>query len=147
MKALRYVFTLAGLCLLMISAVMWRHTHDSVAGYIPTQAVVAGALTFRAESAGASGASAPAFASTHPVIEFTDQRGEIIHFTPIGNSRVPTAKGSKVNVLYSPFQPQQAVVNDFFALWGMSALLGGLGVFSVLLGILFTVLARRRALR
>jgi hypothetical protein len=149
MRIIRSTLTLVGLCLLMFAVYTWRQAHDPLAGYVQAQGTVVSVLTFRSGNSVASGASSASGASApsvsrHPVIEFTDQRGEIIHFTPMTDRYSSASKGSRMNVLYSPFQPQQAVINDFFSLWKMPLIVGGLGAVSLLAGILFMLIPRLR---
>lgn len=69
--------------------------------------------------------------SYHPIVEFTDARGNTIRFTSESGSNPPNhAQGETVSVRYIPDHPEKAEINDFLSLW-MGALL--LGVFGVAL--------------
>src|SRR5678816_2025036 len=43
--------------------------------------------------------------------------------------------GDTVTLLYEPEQPNDAKTDDFLSLWGLPAILGGAGVFDLLIGV------------
>jgi len=79
---------------------------------------------------------------SHPEIAFTTATGEKISY-PQGGLIFGYQQGQSVRVRYLPDQPAvSAVVDDLGALWGASALLGGLGLMFAVAG-LTTVIRRR----
>lgn len=69
-----------------------------------------------------------------PVVRFMNQQGKAIEFASLSSSNPPSySEGQTVEVFYRPDAPQQAEINSFFSLWGVSVILGGLGsVFSTI---------------
>jgi len=56
-------------------------------------------------------------------------------FSSVG-SRPPSHKvGDTVAVLYLADQPQRAKLDEFFDLWGLAAVCGGLGIFWLVVGL------------
>lgn len=84
-----------------------------------------------------------------PVVRFTARDGREITFVSSWSSnRRGMAHGETVTVLYPPASPADARIERFFDLWGLSAILGGIGVVFLGFGvgfILADVHARRRA--
>ncbi|MBD1915729.1 MULTISPECIES: DUF3592 domain-containing protein [Cyanophyceae] len=70
----------------------------------------------------------------YPVVVFANQDGEEIEFTSLSGSNPPSySTGQAIEIFYLPAEPQRAEINDFFSLWGMPAIFGGLGsIFSAI---------------
>lgn len=62
-------------------------------------------------------------------IQFVTRDGKKIVTKPHVLSSNPPRyhTGQKVEILYLPEQPHDAKINDFFSLWGITALIGGIG--------------------
>ena len=69
-----------------------------------------------------------------PVIRFRDRAGESYQVTPLTSSNVTRyAKGDTVKLLYSPKNPETAIINNWFHKWFLIAILGFIsGLFFVL---------------
>ncbi|MBJ2346099.1 MULTISPECIES: DUF3592 domain-containing protein [Pseudomonas] len=81
---------------------------------------------------------------SHPEIAFTTASGEKISY-PQGGFIFGYQKDQPVRVHYSPEQPAgSAIVDDRGALWGTSALLGGIGLVFTLVGLLKVTRQRGR---
>lgn len=74
--------------------------------------------------------------STYPQVEFTTNRGEAQRFRGgIGSSPPDYAVGDKVEVIYDPAQPREAIIASFGELWLAPLALGGFGLVFLLAGI------------
>jgi len=72
-----------------------------------------------------------------PRVQFQTQSGETIEFTSSsGSSPARYSKGEKVNVVYSPSNPQEATIRSFFSLRGIEFIFALLGLIFLLVGIL-----------
>lgn len=77
----------------------------------------------------------------YPVVVFASQDGKEIEFTSPSGSNPPSySTGQTVEILYLPTEPQKAEINSFFSLWGLTAILGGMGsIFSAVGAGMFVV--------
>lgn len=82
-----------------------------------------------------------------PMFHYRTADGSIRTFTARGGSTSqPYADGDKAVILYDPANPSDARLNGFFALWIGPVVLGGCGLFLILLGLgLFGAVRRRDA--
>ncbi|HLO84970.1 MAG TPA: DUF3592 domain-containing protein [Nostocaceae cyanobacterium] len=70
-----------------------------------------------------------------PVVKFTTNLGEPTIFESKAGSNPPSfTKGQQVEVLYNPQNPQSAVINAWFDIWGLSAVFTGIGSAFVISG-------------
>jgi len=79
-----------------------------------------------------------------PVFEFTDESGKD-HVIESGTSSNPPAfkKGETVEILYAPASPEDAKINSFFSLWGISLIFGIVGGFFLAFGAVFLFIKKR----
>ena len=79
----------------------------------------------------------------YPVFRFRDLGGEDHEIFSSNGSFPPSYHvGEKVTVFYTRNSPKDAKLNDFYSLWGMPAILGGMGSSNLVLGIVFLFVAR-----
>lgn len=129
---IKYLFSLVGLILLGAGYLWQQHTQTFLAGASLAEGTVIG---FKV-----SGSSD----SYHPKVRFTTNEGETIEFTSSSGSRPPAYdKGERVEVLYRPSDPQQAMIKGFFSLWAGPLILGGIGGIFALIGILLMLFPPR----
>jgi hypothetical protein len=72
----------------------------------------------------------------HPVVTFRDAHGagqEL--FSSVGSFPPSHKVGDTVTVLYPPAQPQKAKLDEFFDVWGLAAITGGIGAFDLIVGL------------
>jgi hypothetical protein len=75
-----------------------------------------------------------------PIVTFTAQSGEAIHFTSRVSSNQPRFHvGQEVPVVYDPHHPQHASMPSFIVFWFAALLFGGFGLLFIMAG-LFVVL-------
>ena len=79
-----------------------------------------------------------------PVFEFTDESGKD-HVIESGTSSNPPAfkKGETVEILYDPSSPEDAKINSFFSLWGISLVFGIVGGSFLAFGAVFLFIKKR----
>ena len=80
-----------------------------------------------------------------PVFTFTDAKGKshkvfssVASFPPIGDV------GDEIDVLYDQNYPEEAKINRFFNLWGVSAVLSGGGAFEFVLSWIVAFFTKRK---
>jgi Protein of unknown function (DUF3592) len=80
----------------------------------------------------------------HPVVQFVTAREQPVWFQAGEGSKDPLTYqvGDSVRVLYDPARPQDARLDTWFSRWGGSIMLGGLGLFLVVLGVVIWVALR-----
>ena len=80
-----------------------------------------------------------------PVVRFIGPNGQTVEFTSSTGSDPPLHKaGQKVEVWYRPTEPRNAKINGFFSLWGVSAIMGGMGGVFFLIGSSMLVAGARK---
>jgi len=79
-----------------------------------------------------------------PFVAFKSPGGKTIEFLSSSSSNPPCySKGAVVEVLYQESDPEQAKINDFLSLWGLSTILGVLGFVFFCVGISLFVINRK----
>lgn len=73
-----------------------------------------------------------------PVFTFADASGAS-HTIHSSTSSYPPRYhvGEKVTVLYDPKLPKDATLDGFFSLWGITVILGGMGILELIMGYIF----------
>lgn len=91
-----------------------------------------------------SGSKASRKSSSYaPIVRFTTKKGETISFISEASSALSIySKGEHVKVLYDPSNPDNAEINDFFSLYLGQVIVGGIGLFIVLLGLGIAVIPK-----
>ncbi len=80
----------------------------------------------------------------HPVVSFVERDGRVIEFRSSSGSNPPSYDiGEQVDVFYLPSNPQDAMLNGFFSLWGGVVILGLLGSVFSAVGFVPLVVGRR----
>jgi len=83
----------------------------------------------------------------YPIVSFRDAHGGAQElFSSVGSFPPSHRVGDSVTVLYPPEQPQKAKLDEFFAVWGLAAITGGIGAFDLIVGLamlLVPVIIRR----
>ena len=136
---IKYLFTLVGAGLLVGAFFAFNSTRTFLVDAVEAQGSVISMIRSRSSSDSSY--------TYRPVVRFITRNGERVEFTSgIGSSPPAYSVGEKVTVLYSPRRPNRAKINSFFELWGISAILGGMGLlfFSVGFGILLVTFRNKR---
>lgn len=138
-RIVRLVFGVVGIGLLVGAVVSVQHTRSFLADAVGAPGTVQQLVP--RTSTDSDGRSSTTFA---PVVEFTTARGESITFVSSTSSSPPAYQvGETVEVLYLADDPRDARIHDWFSLWGLPTILGGLGsVFTAVAGGL-TLVGRR----
>lgn len=125
MNIIKYVFAVAGICLLLGALFAYRSTSAFLAESVKAEGTVVDFVPSRSDNS----------ITYRPVVQFTGQSGEEIEFVSSAGSNPPGySAGQTVEVLYRPDDPQHATINGFFSLWGASVILALLGGPFLLIG-------------
>ena len=130
---LRLVFGAVGLVLCAIAWLLHHNTASFITSASRTQGEVMRLLYVESSKRNESG-------TWKPLVRFKAPSGEIIEFAPSSSSSPPAYEvGETVDVFFDPNDPQDAMLDGFFSLWGGAAITGGLGLVFLLVtaGLLF----------
>ncbi|MBB4221826.1 DUF3592 domain-containing protein [Variovorax guangxiensis] len=130
---LRLVFGAVGLVLCAVAWLLHHNTATFIASASRTQGEVMRLLHVESSKRNESG-------TWKPLVRFKAPSGEIIEFAPSSSSSPPAYEvGETVDVFFDPNDPQDAMLDGFFSLWGGAAITGGLGLVFLLVtaGLLF----------
>ncbi|NVM87774.1 hypothetical protein FHT32_001413 [Variovorax sp. SG517] len=130
---LRLVFGAVGLVLCAVAWLLHHNTASFIASASRTQGEVMRLLYVESSKRNESG-------TWKPLVRFKAPSGEIIEFAPSSSSSPPAYEvGETVDVFFDPNDPQDAMLDGFFSLWGGAAITGGLGLVFLLVtaGLLF----------
>ena len=134
-KWIIYVFLAVGILLLMIGAITALHTQNLLRDGVTTAGKV-----IRLDR----GASQRSY---FPVVQFQAGDEQITFKSRMGSNPAPFRVGEIVTVVYDPLDPQHASIKSFGQMWGLSVILGALGVvFAAIPSVTLIVGARRRKL-
>ncbi|WP_418133117.1 DUF3592 domain-containing protein [Variovorax sp. 375MFSha3.1] len=119
---LRLVFGAVGLVLCAVAWLLHHNTATFIASAGRTQGEVMRLLHVESSKRNESG-------TWKPLVRFKAPSGEIIEFAPSSSSSPPAYEvGETVDVFFDPNDPQDAMLDGFFSLWGGAAITGGLGL-------------------
>lgn len=119
---LRLVFGAVGLVLCAVAWLLHHNTATFIASASRTQGEVMRLLHVESSKRNESG-------TWKPLVRFKAPSGEIIEFAPSSSSSPPAYEvGETVDVFFDPNDPQDAMLDGFFSLWGGAAITGGLGL-------------------
>jgi len=125
-RIIQYAFAAIGLAMLA-GALFW---YQSVKSFVAEASVAQGTVVELARSQ--SGSGSPTF---RPVVRFKAADGQAVEFTSSSGSNPPSyRRGETVEVFYRPSDPQNALINGLFALWGGPLIVGGMGAAFFLIG-------------
>jgi len=130
---LRLVFGAVGLVLCAVAWLLHHNTASFIASASRTQGEVMRLLYVESSKRNESG-------TWKPLVRFKAPSGEIVEFAPSSSSSPPAYEvGETVDVFFDPNDPQDAMLDGFFSLWGGAAITGGLGLVFLLVtaGLLF----------
>ena len=126
---LRLVFGAVGLVLCAVAWLLHHNTATFIASAGRTQGEVMRLLHVESSKRNESG-------TWKPLVRFKAPGGEIIEFTPSSSSNPPAYDvGEKVDVFFDPRNPQDAMLNGFFSLWGGAVITGGIGLVFLLVAV------------
>lgn len=131
---IKYIFTVAGVSLLISAVSDYNSTRSLL-----DEAVSAVGIVIDLQESRSGGS-----VMYTPVIQFVDNEGKVVEFASSVSSNPPSfAREEKVEVLYSPHDSQDVIINSFFEKWGgvfITAFIGisffSVGALIFLIGIL-----------
>ncbi len=135
LSIVKYIFTVAGLGMLIGAFYSFNNTREFLSDALTTQGKVVELVRSRSSDS----------ITYRPVVEFTTQDGLTIEFASSSGSNPPSyTRGEAVDVVYQESSPERAEINSFFSLWGAATVLGLLGSVFFIIGFSIIVLARRK---
>ncbi|MGF1519101.1 MAG: DUF3592 domain-containing protein [Nodosilinea sp.] len=137
---MRHIFVLAfllpGIGMLAGTFFTYKNTTTFLKGAIRVEGTVIELIRSRSDNLDSINDSI----AYYPVVSFIGQAGEKVEFTSSSGSNPPSySTGQTVEIFYSPAAPQNAEINSFFSLWGVTAILGGLGSIFSTVGACFLI--------
>jgi hypothetical protein len=112
---MKYLFSVLGFVSLVGAVMTYKSTNNFLSDAVSAQGAVVGFEEDRGSGLGVY----------HPIVEFMDSDGRIVVFTSsVGRSPAGYLVGDAVEVLYQPANVQDAIINDFFDVWGMVITMG-----------------------
>jgi len=110
-------------------------TQDFLKTAVSTQGTVIELVRSRSSSSSSSSSSSNSDYTYAPVVEFETQDGRRVEFKSSTSSNPPSySRGEKVEVLYQETSPENAKIQGFFSLWGLSMIVGIFGLILSLIG-------------
>lgn len=140
----KYVFLLVGCGLLIGAVFLFKDTQSFLKIAARTDGKVVDLVAFESTDTDDNRRSV----TYAPVVEFLTKEGEKITFTSSTRSYPPSySRGEAVEIFYLPSNPEKAKIDDFFSLWGIAVVFGGLGIVFFLTGtgIIFFIWRKKRS--
>ncbi len=138
LKIIKYIFSIAGLGMLVGSFFLYQGTSEFLSDAIKVDGVVVDLVRSRSSDS----------TTYAPKIRFKTETGTMIEFTSSSGSNPPSySRGEQVKIFYSSKNPDKAKVDSFFSLWGGAVIVGILGSTFSLVGfgmILFGIRKQRK---
>jgi len=126
LRIVGWCFIVGSIVCLLVSAVFYFRTRSFVATAVGASGVI---TRLREHESNDS-------TTYHPVFVFNDSNGNQHEIeSSAGSNPSRHAVGDQVNVLYQLRHPDDAKMDGFFELWGVSVISGGVGAFDLLLGV------------
>lgn len=124
-NTLRVIFTLIGLGMLAGAFFSFQSTSS----FLETAAAKTGVVTDLLYSRSSDSSA------YYPVVRFEDEQGRPVEFqSSSGSNPASYSRGEGVRVLFTPGDPSSARIDGFFELWGVTLIVGGLGMAFFLVG-------------
>lgn len=138
MKLFIYIFGGIGVALLVGAGIAYNHSRNFMAKAETVQGTIT-ELNYHKSSKKSGGVY-------YPTVQFTARDGQ--PYTVASNSGSNPAAyeiGESVQIYYNPEDPTDILLPDFFSLWGVSLILGGIGLVFTLIGGSVLYSARKKA--
>ncbi|MFT6916477.1 MAG: hypothetical protein ACJAWL_002817 [Motiliproteus sp.] len=137
LKYIKYVFLVIGMLLLAGGLYSYTDTRNLLSDAVLVEGVVVDLVQVRSTSSSNSGSiSMSRDSRTYaPVVEFVTETGRTLkHYSSNSSQPASFFIGEKVGVYYDASAPGNAVINTFFALWGMAVIFAGIGATCFVVG-------------
>jgi hypothetical protein len=122
---IKYVFAIIGACMLAGAFALYSSTASFLERAETAQGTVIELMRSRSSDS----------TSYYPVVQFTAASGREIEFQSSSGSNPPSYnRGEQVSVFYEPSNPDDAMIDGFFSLWGAALIVGGIGSVFALIG-------------
>jgi hypothetical protein len=121
----KYIFTAVGLCTLFGALMDYNSTVSFLEDAVSVEGTVVALQESRSDGS----------ATYKPVVAFVDGNGQTVEYiSSVGSSPPSYDVGEIVEILYSPKNSQDAIINSFFELWGSVVIMTTMGVPFALVG-------------
>ncbi len=125
LNVIKYVFAIVGACMLAGAFALYSSTASFLEHSVTTQGTVVELIRSRSSDS----------TSYYPVVQFTAASGREIEFqSSTGSNPPPYSRGEQVAVFYEPANPEDAMVDGFFSLWGAALIICVIGSVFGLIG-------------
>jgi hypothetical protein len=132
---LKYACLLMGIAMLVPSLYFYKSTSTFLKDAIKTEGTVVALDRTVSKAATNDPLGRKTSVSYKPVVNFVTPNGEKVEFfSTLGSNPPMYHKGQKVEVVYTPAEPHNARIYDFFSLWGIALIFGSAGGILVLIG-------------
>lgn len=133
LNIIKYVFSAVGLGMLVGAFFLYRSTSSFLEEAVAAPGTVIELLPVRSDDS----------YTYKPVVRFTTESGRDVEFASSSSSNPPSYReGEIVKVFYRAGEPQNAMIDGFFSLWGGALILSILGgVFTTIGGSILAVVA------
>jgi hypothetical protein len=131
LSIIKYIFTIIGLGMLLGSLYWYQSIQSFTEEALRTEGTVVELVSSRSDDSYVY----------KPVVRFTTDQGELMEFISGTGSNPPGfTVGETVGIFYLASDPQEAMIDDFFSLWGGPLIVAGMGIiFFVIGGSIFLV--------
>lgn len=135
---IKYTFTIIGSVLTAIAILGYVNTQSFLETSTVAQGTVVDLVMTKSDrSSSSSGVSIRTTSNSYaPIVEFMADNGRTYSFTSSVSTSPPAYSiGEKVEILYDESDPNEALINSFFFVWGGVLILGGLGFLFATVGL------------
>ena len=150
MSFIKYIIAAVGVALLGGAYLAFSSTQDILKTAVSTQGTVIELVRSRSSSSSSSSSLSDSDYTYAPVVEFETQDGRRVEFKSSTSSNPPSySRGEKVEVLYQETFPENAKIQGFFSLWGLSMIVGIFGLILSLIGfgIIFSSIKKSKKIK
>jgi hypothetical protein len=135
LSIIKYVFSIIGLGMLLGALYWYQSIQSFTEEALLTKGTVLELVASRSDDSYVY----------KPVVRFTTERGESIEFISGTGSNPPGfTVGETVEIYYLAADPQEAMINDFFSLWGGPLIVAGIGIIFFIFGGSFFLVTQLR---
>ncbi|MBK1873621.1 DUF3592 domain-containing protein [Marinobacter sp. 1-3A] len=125
LNVIKYVFAIVGAAMLVGAFALYNNTTSFLERSETAQGTVVELIRSRSSDS----------TSYFPVVQFRAAGGRDIEFQSNSGSNPPSyTRGEQVTVFYEPANPEGAMIDGFFSLWGAPLIIGGMGAVFGLIG-------------
>ena len=137
LSIIKYTSASIGSAMLVFAFISYLHVQSFLTSAIETEGTVINLIgSSSVHSSSSSDSILNRSSDTYaPVVQFKTKEGKSITFkSSVSSNPHSYSIGESIKVLYRESDPNNAIVNSFFALWGGILIVGGLGIPFIMIG-------------